>query len=113
MTTELAAGDELVALSTPTRSLRCQICRHPGEEFCSDRIRCNYRARIRLGIPKTVRDALLRKELGLPPKEAGQEVRGGEPPVARKRDYCKQHKTSFCLCVAGHIYRPPFGRRER
>ncbi len=28
---------------------RCHICRHPGEEFCSDTVACNYRARIRLG----------------------------------------------------------------
>ena len=32
-------------------TLRCQICQHPGEEFCSDTEACNYRARRRLGMP--------------------------------------------------------------
>jgi hypothetical protein len=30
-------------------TVRCCICRHPGEEFCSDHAACNYRARLRLG----------------------------------------------------------------
>jgi hypothetical protein len=30
---------------------RCAICQHPGEEFCSDWLECNYRARRRLGMP--------------------------------------------------------------
>lgn len=30
---------------------RCEICREPGELFCLDRVSCNFRARLRLGIP--------------------------------------------------------------
>lgn len=29
----------------------CAICRQPGEEFCSDSLACNFRARRRLGMP--------------------------------------------------------------
>jgi hypothetical protein len=30
---------------------RCQLCQEPGCAWCSDTIGCNYRARLRLGIP--------------------------------------------------------------
>ena len=29
----------------------CQICGGPGGRFCADHVECNFRARIRLGIP--------------------------------------------------------------
>jgi hypothetical protein len=32
-------------------AVRCQICQEPGEAFCRDHVACNFRARIRLGIP--------------------------------------------------------------
>jgi hypothetical protein len=34
--------------------IRCQLCYYPGEEFCSDTVGCNFRARRRLGIPLSV-----------------------------------------------------------
>jgi hypothetical protein len=34
-----------------SEQIRCQICRHPGEEYCSDTVECNFRARRRLGMP--------------------------------------------------------------
>jgi hypothetical protein len=34
--------------------VRCEICRDPGERYCTDTVECNFRARRRLGIPKDV-----------------------------------------------------------
>ncbi len=31
--------------------VRCQIFQEPGEQFCHDRVACNFRARIRIEIP--------------------------------------------------------------
>jgi hypothetical protein len=30
---------------------RCQLCQEPGRAWCRDTIGCNFRARLRLGIP--------------------------------------------------------------
>jgi hypothetical protein len=30
---------------------RCHLCQEPGRAWCSDTIGCNFRARLRLGLP--------------------------------------------------------------
>jgi len=83
----------------------CQICQHPGEEFCADHVACNYRARARLGVPKPVRDKLRRAETGLPPlPERPLRSQGEAPPPAGGFRFCDRHRSWFCPCVAPGLY---------
>jgi len=47
---EPLTAEARVAGSEPDEP-RCHLCQHPGEDWCSDRVACNFRARRRLGIP--------------------------------------------------------------
>jgi hypothetical protein len=50
---------------------RCHLCQEPGREWCRDTIGCNYRTRLRLGIPKWQAAKLRADELRAKRKRQG------------------------------------------
>ncbi len=49
----------------------CRICADPGAEFCPDFVVCNFRARIRLGVPRHVANQWRARDRWHYPRENG------------------------------------------